>query len=46
MLKVNMTNGCLTLNAVSEFSSEASFKGFFFVSDSKDDETNKWNRAL
>lgn len=46
MLKVNMTNDCLTLNAVSEFSSEASFKGVFFVSDSKDDETNKWNRAL
>lgn len=29
MLKVNMTNDFLTLNAVSEFSSEASFKGFF-----------------
>lgn len=41
MLKVNMTNDCLTLNAVREFSSEASFKGFFFVSDSKDDETKK-----
>lgn len=31
MLKVNMTNDCLTLNAVSEFSPEASFKGFFFL---------------
>lgn len=45
MLKVNMTNDCLTLNAVSEFSPEASFKGFFFVSDSKDDETNRLNET-
>lgn len=28
---MNMTNDCLTLNAVSEFSSEVSFKGFFFL---------------
>lgn len=39
MLKVNMTSDQLTSNAVLEFTSEATIKVGFFVSDSKDDET-------